>query len=345
MLLSTAPFVYAGEQTSSLPYSLSLNTTFHMPKFPSPVAIRSCLESLLLSSKASGSTNPCDSLLNATALYQLTRYEIASIVAPVAAYWLYCVFLHYVAPVLPFLDRYRLPTNQPRRPKNRVSVGEVVRAVIIQHTLQMVLATILAVVTHDPVEANRIEHPAVMTLKVVAGMVVIDTWEYWLHRWMHTNPWLYRNFHSVHHRITENFSFAALYNHPLEGLVLDSLGGAVASLVTFMSPLTSAVFFTVATLKTVDDHSGYRWPWVEAIFANNAQYHDVHHWGKGIKYNFDQPFFIIWDNLCGTRWTFDDKDLPEDASNQAATFGKSSLFSSDARQRTPKTSDDKGKDD
>ncbi|KAJ3339525.1 hypothetical protein HDU93_008056 [Gonapodya sp. JEL0774] len=202
----------------------------------------------------------------------------------------------------------------------------------------MVLATILAVASHDPVEGDRVEHPAVMVAKIGLGMVVMDTWEYWLHRWMHTYPWLYRNFHSVHHRITENFSFAALYNHPIEGLLLDSVGGAVSSLATFMSPLTAAVFYTVATLKTVDDHSGYSWPWVEAVFSNNASYHDVHHWGMGIKYNFSQPFFTFWDLLCGTELVREAEPVKDDVkhTNEQGSNINLSVSSEGARLRSRK---------
>ena len=99
-----------------------------------------------------------------------------------------------------------------------------------------------------------------------------------------------------------------------------------------MHPWTATAFFTFSTLKTVDDHCGYAVPWdpFQKLFRNNAEYHDIHHWGKGIRYNFSQvcafnplracqerncpyfvlsvsdislsmqPFFIHWDVWMGT---------------------------------------------
>lgn len=114
--------------------------------------------------------------------------------------------------------------------------------------------------------------------------------QYWLHRIMHKNRYLYRKFHSVHHRLTVPYAFGALYNHPVEGFCMDSLGGAIPSLLLNMHPWTSTLFFCLATLKTVDDHCGYAWPWdpLQFLFSNNAKYHDIHHWGKGRMYNFSQ---------------------------------------------------------
>jgi sphinganine C4-monooxygenase len=64
-------------------------------------------------------------------------------------------------------------------------------------------------------------------------------------------------------------------------------------------------FFTMSTIKTVDDHCGYAFPWdpLQHITSNNAGYHDVHHQSWGIKTNFSQPFFTFWDGFLGTKWT------------------------------------------
>lgn len=66
-------------------------------------------------------------------------------------------------------------------------------------------------------------------------------------------------------------------------------------------------FFTGSTIKTVDDHCGYALPFdpLQFITSNNASYHDIHHQSWGIKTNFSQPFFTIWDSLLGTMWKGD----------------------------------------
>ena len=78
-------------------------------------------------------------------------------------------------------------------------------------------------------------------------------------------------------------------------------------------------FFTMSTIKTVDDHCGYEFPWdpLQKITSNNAAYHDIHHQSWGIKTNFSQPFFIVWDRLMGTKWEGDVKNRYERARESA----------------------------
>lgn len=112
-------------------------------------------------------------------------------------------------------------------------------------------------------------------------------------------------FHSRHHRLYVPYAFGALYNHPVEGFLLDTAGTGVGFLVSGMSTRQAMWFFTMSTIKTVDDHCGYAFPWdpLQHFTSNNAAYHDIHHQSWGIKTNFSQPFFIFWDRLLGTQWT------------------------------------------
>lgn len=100
-----------------------------------------------------------------------------------------------------------------------------------------------------------------------------------------------------------------MYNHIAEGVVLDTLGAVIAYLCAFMTPRLGMLFFTISTIKTVDDHCGYKFPWdpFQVITGNNASYHDIHHqsWGKDT--NFSQPFFTFWDRVLGTVWVGDTK--------------------------------------
>lgn len=122
---------------------------------------------------------------------------------------------------------------------------------------------------------------------------------------MHMNKWLYTTFHSRHHRLYVPYAYGALYNHPFEGFLLDTLGAGIGYLVSGMSVRQSMWFFTMSTIKTVDDHCGYAFPWdpLQHVTSNNAGYHDVHHQSWGIKTNFSQPFFTFWDGILGTKWT------------------------------------------
>lgn len=128
--------------------------------------------------------------------------------------------------------------------------------------------------------------------------------------------------HSRHHRLYVPYAYGALYNHPIEGFLLDTLGAGIAYKVAGMSTRQAMCFFTCLTLKTVDDHSGYSLPWdpIQYLSSNNAAYHDVHHQSWGIKVcvkiapldrilsnlnqtNFSQPCSTFWDRVLGTMWT------------------------------------------
>ncbi|KAK1138493.1 Sphingolipid C4-hydroxylase sur2 [Aspergillus melleus] len=147
----------------------------------------------------------------------------------------------------------------------------------------------------------------VPALQFVWGVCVVDTWQYFLHRAMHLNRWLYVTFHSRHHRLYVPYAFGALYNHPVEGFLLDTAGTGFAFLTARMTNRQAMWFFTFSTIKTVDDHCGYAFPWdpLQHLTSNNAAYHDIHHQSWGIKTNFSQPFFIFWDRLLNTQWKGD----------------------------------------
>ncbi|KAF8951950.1 hypothetical protein BGZ46_003731, partial [Entomortierella lignicola] len=139
-------------------------------------------------------------------------------------------------------------------------------------------------------------------VRFFVAMAFLDTWQYFLHRLFHNVPYLYKHFHSRHHRLYVTYSFGALYNHPFEGFLMDSVGASLAFLLSGMGNRGALVFFSFSTLKTVDDHCGYNLPFnpLQRFFNNNADYHDIHHQNFGIKSNFSQPFGTIWDHVLGT---------------------------------------------
>lgn len=144
-----------------------------------------------------------------------------------------------------------------------------------------------------PTMAQLVSRFSVHSLSINAHVsFIIDTWQYTLHRLCHTNQFLYRNFHSVHHRLYVPYAFGALYNHPVEGLVMDSVGAVLAEQIAGLSIRQAALLFAISSAKTVDDHCGYRlwWDPCQMFFYNNADYHDIHHQTYGIKANFSQPF-------------------------------------------------------
>ena len=113
----------------------------------------------------------------------------------------------------------------------------------------------------------------------VNDSLCLDTYQYFLHRSLHEVKFLYKHFHSVHHRLYVPFAFGALYSHPFEGAFLDGLGAAFAHSIAGMSERQAILLFGFATYKSVEDHCGYHFPWhpVHRLFGNNSEYHDIHH--------------------------------------------------------------------
>ncbi|KFA65454.1 hypothetical protein S40285_00482 [Stachybotrys chlorohalonatus IBT 40285] len=152
--------------------------------------------------------------------------------------------------------------------------------------------------------AKLIYYLLIPALQFYGALFFLDTWQYFLHRLMHTNRWMYATFHSRHHRLYVPYAYGALYNHPFEGFLLDTLGASIAFKLTGMTVRQGTLFFSFSCIKTVDDHCGYAFPWdpLQLITNNNAAYHDIHHQTWGIKTNFSQPFFTFWDTLLGTMY-------------------------------------------
>lgn len=230
--------------------------------------------------------------------------ELLGTVMPIVVYWvysgLYMMFGSY--------DNYRLHSRQDEDTKNLVTKPTVVKGVLLQQAVQAVVAIILFKVTGDDTGATIGEQSSLIVLarQFFIAMAVLDTWQYMMHRYMHQNKFLYRHIHSQHHRLIVPYAFGALYNHPAEGLLLDTVGGALSFLLSGMSPRASIFFFSFATIKTVDDHCGLWLPGnpFHLLFSNNSAYHDIHHQRYGTKYNFSQPFFVVWDRVLGTHMPY-----------------------------------------
>ncbi|KAF9245335.1 fatty acid hydroxylase superfamily-domain-containing protein [Melanogaster broomeanus] len=273
-----------------------------------------------------------------------------AIAAPVVAYWTMSLFFHCLDQCSwSWIAKYRIHESEEISSRNRATYSEVIGAVVFQHIIQTALGFYwLSQPPHISPSKCMMEMEAVgktlvrlvrwaigpeageyflerqgaeMTYwlywwgipaaQVLFSLFVVDTWQYFLHRSMHASKFLYKHLHSVHHRLYVPYAFGALYNHPLEGFVLDSLGAILAETVANLSVRQTIFLFAFSTVKTVDDHCGYSLPFdpFQMFTGNNADYHDIHHQTIGIKSNFSQPFFIHWDIILGTRLTR--KDIEE----------------------------------
>ncbi|KAG2486598.1 hypothetical protein HYH03_014766 [Edaphochlamys debaryana] len=219
------------------------------------------------------------------------------------AYWLVAGFYDVLDHLqLPLTEKYKVVRRDPGR-GNTVTRRQVIMRVLLQQFIQFVINLLVFIL--DSESCTRCAEPASFlhrASRFVLGLYVMDTWQYWIHRLVHVNTFLYKHLHSVHHTLMIPYAYGALYNSVLEGLLLDTLGGVVTLYVAGLDCQTATAVFTFGMYKTVIDHCNYR-GWVNplhSLFPNCAQYHDIHHDIRGIKANFSQPFFTHWDWIMGT---------------------------------------------
>ena len=238
------------------------------------------------------------------------------------------MFFHIID-VFELAEKYRIHPSEEEQSRNKVTHYEVFRDVIFQHIIQSIVGFIVYYFDPTPQTGGELyamwnlKHNylpsfvpdwaiyygymyGLSALKLAIAITIIDTWQFWLHRIMHVNKALYRRFHSRHHRLYVPYAYGALYNDPVEGFLLDTLGTGIASIATGLTHRECIVLYTFATMKTVDDHCGYRLPFdlFQILFPNNSVYHDIHHQMWGIKSNFSQPFFTFWDIFSNTQYKF-----------------------------------------
>ncbi|CAH6721297.1 sphingolipid C4-hydroxylase Sur2p [[Candida] jaroonii] len=260
---------------------------------------------------------------------------VLALISPVILYWSYCTFFHIID-VYHLAEKYRIHPSEEELAKNKASLKDVIYDVVLQHIIQTIVG--YGVYCLDPTPTTGFELKEMWELKqklhflpneviyliymygipllrIIIAFAIIDTWQYTLHRYMHMNRWMYNRFHSRHHRLQVPYAYGALYNDPVEGFLLDTCGTGLSAIIMGLTARESLFLYSFSTMKTIDDHCGYRFPYdpFQMIFPNNSVYHDIHHQSWGFKHNFSQPFFTWWDTALGTKYKFvnEYKDLQD----------------------------------
>ncbi|XP_059804085.1 cholesterol 25-hydroxylase-like protein [Hypanus sabinus] len=150
------------------------------------------------------------------------------------------------------------------------------------------------------------ELPKVL-LDVAACLLIFDFQYFVWHLLHHKVPWLYRTFHKVH-KYTATFALTTDHSGAWETLSLGFFA-ALSPAILNCHPLTSYLFFIVNIWLSVEDHSGYDFPWsthrlVPFGLYGGAPHHDLHH--MKFKTNY-APYFTHWDRLLGTYSTLHKK--------------------------------------
>lgn len=263
---------------------------------------------------------------------------VLALIAPVVAYWSFSLIFHLLD-IYKLAESHRIHPSEEMKRRNKAGRMEVLREVILQHLIQSAVGLLTLKIDSGSIHQvtgyedhtvwqwkqalyrlmgphlinhyvndkwiHYIYHYGALSLvKILVAFIFVDTWQFFLHYAMHYWPSLYRKFHSRHHQLYVPYAYGALFNHPFEGFLLDTLGTGIAMMITRLTAREQIWLYTLATMKTVDDHCGFVLPWdpFQWVFPNNAVYHDIHHQEWGLKYNFAQPFFTFWDAIFKTRF-------------------------------------------
>jgi len=144
----------------------------------------------------------------------------------------------------------------------------------------------------------------VIALQILVFMLIEDFLFYWAHRTFH-RPSLYKKIHKKHHEFVVPSAIAALYAHPLEFIVANSLPVMAGPFLLCLLGLpvhlgTLWIWLFIRVLETLDGHSGYSfrfWFPHKLIYGGGAEPHDAHH--SKFNGNF-ASFFHHWDQFHGS---------------------------------------------
>ena len=138
---------------------------------------------------------------------------------------------------------------------------------------------------------------------LIAGILSLDLFVYWLHRLEHSVFLLWR-FHSVHHSDTELDASTAIRHHPLEYAVTTVLVGLVFG-VLGLPVWVLAVYGVVFFISALFQHLNLRLPAgleraLQRVLVGPAM-HRMHHSIDARYFNSNfGSVFSIWDRMFGT---------------------------------------------
>lgn len=136
-----------------------------------------------------------------------------------------------------------------------------------------------------------------------ALIAVLDDLEFYAwHRFLHSNAWMMRHIHSIHHRARVPYPIEFIYVHPLEwmgGMLGLALGVAVTAICFgAVNAYVLWVYTAYRTLRELNIHSNLEPKLLKYLpFLCSAQHHSLHH--NRVRGNFASAFTYL-DRVFGT---------------------------------------------
>lgn len=219
----------------------------------------------------------------------------------IATYLGFClpfVAADFLCPRVPALRRYKI---HPDFSPSAQQLLPCLRQTLFQHLAFVFPMTLLHWARSPallPPEAPELPQ---LLRDVLLCLLLFDAEFFAWHVLHHKVPWLYRTFHKLHHQNATPFALATQYMSAWE---LFFLGFFDVMNITLLGchPLTVLTFHLVNIWLSVEDHSGYDFPWsthrlVPCGWYGGVAHHDLHH--SQFNCNF-APYFTHWDRMLGT---------------------------------------------
>ncbi|KFO23289.1 cholesterol 25-hydroxylase [Fukomys damarensis] len=232
------------------------------------------------------------------ALVQSPLFPVIFAIVTYLGFCLPFVVLDFLCPRVPALRRYKIhPDFSPSARQLLPCLGQT----LYQHLVFVFPVTLLHWVCSPALLPPQAPELLQLLRDLLLCLLLFDAEFFAWHVLHHKVPWLYRTFHKVHHQNASLFALATQYMSVWE---LFSLGffDLVNVRLLRCHPLTVLTFHVVNIWLSVEDHSGYDFPWsthrlVPFGWYGGVAHHDLHH--SQFNCNF-APYFTHWDKILGT---------------------------------------------
>lgn len=135
------------------------------------------------------------------------------------------------------------------------------------------------------------------TVKLVLGVLLVDLAAYWIHRFNHEVPFLWR-FHAVHHSSEQLDWVSGLRGHPLDG-ALAAPPFVLLAVAGFPIKFVGAAA-AIQIVLGLFLHANVRWRWrvLQRVVAT-PEFHHWHHEASAHNTNY-AALLPLWDQVFGT---------------------------------------------
>ena len=136
---------------------------------------------------------------------------------------------------------------------------------------------------------------------------IADFGLYWFHRMQHENEYMWKNWHSKHHKVEHPTAVSTVYIAPEDSFLGAGVALIGAQMLVRAHPLTNFCYLWFHMANTIANHTGYefflldfillKWLPMRVASKSHDQHHRLGNRGKGAKLYAE---FFNWDRIFGT---------------------------------------------